>query len=48
MSERTITVKGIGSVSAKPDLIVITMNLETITPDYAQTEARPYRYHDEP
>ena len=37
MSERTITVKGIGSVSAKPDLIVITMNLETITPDYAQT-----------
>ena len=26
---KTITVKGVGNVSVKPDLIVISMNLET-------------------
>ena len=34
MNERTITVKGIGSAKAKPDLIVITMNLTAAMPDY--------------
>ena len=29
MSQRTITVKGVGNVSARPDLIIITMNLTT-------------------
>ena len=31
---RTITVKGVGAVSAKPDLIVITMTLENTDMDY--------------
>ena len=31
---RTITVKGIGNVSAKPDLVVITMGLESLEKDY--------------
>lgn len=37
MKERMITVKGIGSVKLKPDLIVITMSLTTTTPDYNKT-----------
>lgn len=37
MNERTITVKGVGSVSKKPDLIVVTMNLETTENDYRKT-----------
>ncbi|MDR2573825.1 MAG: SIMPL domain-containing protein [Desulfovibrio sp.] len=40
MNGRAITVKGIGSVAAKPDLTVITMNLTTTMPDYAQTMER--------
>ena len=34
---KTITVKGMGKVSVKPDLIVISMNLETKDKDYEQT-----------
>lgn len=34
---RTITVKGTGNVSIKPDLIVITLNLETLNHDYDRT-----------
>lgn len=34
---RIITVKGIGKVSAKPDLIVLTMNLETKDMEYEKT-----------
>jgi len=37
MDGRFITVKGIGNVTAKPDLIIITMNLSTITPTYELT-----------
>jgi len=37
MNERTLTVKGIGNISAKPDLIIITLTLATTTPDYAKT-----------
>ena len=33
---KTITVKGLGNVSAKPDLIVITMILESIDRSYDQ------------
>ena len=32
--ERTITVKGTGSVSVKPDLTVITLSLESVRKDY--------------
>lgn len=35
MNERTITVKGIGKVSAKPDLIVISMALENTDYSYS-------------
>ena len=35
MNDRTITVKGTGSVTAKPDLIVITMKLENTDPSYS-------------
>lgn len=35
MNERTITVKGIGNVSAKPDLIIITMGLENTDYSYS-------------
>ncbi len=31
---RTITVKGIGKASARPDLVVLSMNLESINKDY--------------
>ena len=34
---KTITVKGVGNVSVKPDLIVISMNLETKNKDYEKT-----------
>lgn len=34
---RTITVKGIGNVSVKPDLIVITMNIESLQREYDKT-----------
>lgn len=34
---RNITVKGTGNVSVKPDLIIITMNLESQKMDYNQT-----------
>ncbi len=37
MNERTLTVKGIGNVKAAPDLVIITMNLTTTTPDYTKT-----------
>ena len=37
---KQITVKGIGSVSAKPDLIVITMKLTTQKADYLKTVAK--------
>jgi uncharacterized protein YggE len=37
MSQRTITIKGTGSVSAKSDQIVIGMNLETTKLNYAET-----------
>jgi uncharacterized protein YggE len=39
MQERSITVKGTGRVSAAPDLIVITLRLETVMPEYAQAMA---------
>lgn len=35
--ERTITVKGTGNVSTKPDVIVISFSLEAIDYDYEQT-----------
>lgn len=35
MNDRIITVKGIGNVTAKPDLIIITMSLENINYSYA-------------
>ena len=34
---KTITVKGVGNVSVKPDLIVVSMNLETKNKDYEKT-----------
>lgn len=34
---RTITVKGVGKVSVKPDLIVISMGMETTDKDYEKT-----------
>ncbi len=34
MNDRIIKVKGIGTVSAKPDLIIITMELDTAEFDY--------------
>jgi len=37
MSNREITVKGIGKAAASPDLIVINMNLEVCEPDYERT-----------
>lgn len=37
MNERTLTVKGIGNVKAAPDLVIITMNLTTTTPEYTKT-----------
>jgi uncharacterized protein YggE len=37
MKDRTITIRGTGNVSAKPDLIVIAVSFETIEADYAQT-----------
>jgi len=40
MNERTITVKGMGNVTAKPDLTIITMKLITENPDYAETMER--------
>jgi len=39
-SNRFITVKGIGSITAQPDLTTITMKLETKTMDYEQTMQR--------
>ena len=35
--DRIITVKGIGTVNAKPDLVIITMNLESHMYEYDQT-----------
>jgi uncharacterized protein YggE len=37
MKGRTITVRGTGNVSAKPDIVVIEMSLATTMPDYAKT-----------
>ena len=34
---RTITIKGTGKVSVKPDLIIITMHLESHDYDYEKT-----------
>jgi len=39
-NNRFITVKGIGSITAQPDLTTITMKLETKTMDYEQTMQR--------
>jgi uncharacterized protein YggE len=36
-TERTITVRGAGQVSARPDLIIIEINLSTTRPNYAAT-----------
>lgn len=36
-NQKTITVKGIGNVSAKPDLIIITMSMTTTAPEYSKT-----------
>ncbi|MDR2670887.1 MAG: SIMPL domain-containing protein [Oscillospiraceae bacterium] len=36
MDIRTITVKSTSKVSAKPDLIVITIDLETTKPNYIE------------
>ena len=33
---RTITVKGVGSFKAKPDYVVISMNIEVKDKDYAK------------
>ena len=38
--QRQISVKGIGSVSAKPDLVVILMNFDTSDKDYPKTMSR--------
>ena len=35
MNDRIITVKGVGNVTAKPDLIIITMGLENTDYSYA-------------
>ena len=35
--DRIITVKGIGTIKAKPDLVIITMNLESHMFEYDQT-----------
>jgi uncharacterized protein YggE len=40
MGTRTITVKGTGEISQKPDLIIITMSLEAIDLDYKKTLER--------
>ena len=40
MSERFLTVMGKGSISVKPDLIVMSMKLTTATPEYANTMER--------
>lgn len=37
MTNRTITVKGIGNVTAKPDLITLSMSLDTLHNDYSST-----------
>lgn len=34
--EKLITVKGIGNASAKPDLVVLSLGLETTSLDYDQ------------
>ena len=31
---KTITVKGVGNVSVKPDLVILSMSLETRNRDY--------------
>ena len=36
-SNRLLTVKGIGRISTKPDLTIITLELSTITPEYEKT-----------
>ena len=36
---RTITVKGIGTASVKPDYITLSMNIETVSPDYDRAMA---------
>jgi len=33
-TDRTITIKGVGSMSVAPDIIVLDMNLETVETDY--------------
>ena len=40
MNNREIVVKGIGKVSAVPDLIVINMNFKVIEPDYEKAIRR--------
>ena len=40
MSNRELVVKGIGSVSAVPNLIVLNMSLEVCEPDYEKTMQR--------
>ena len=36
---RSITIKGIGNVVARPDLIVILLSLESVDKDYEKTMA---------
>ena len=40
MNNRELVVKGIGKAAAAPDLIVLTLNLEIIEPDYEKTIQR--------
>lgn len=37
---KTITVKGVGNVQVKPDLVVVSMNLETIDAEYGAAMER--------
>ena len=40
MDKRKITVKGIGSVSVSPDLVVLELGLEVVEPDYEMAMIR--------
>lgn len=44
---RSITVKGAGSVSVKPDLVIITMALETKHLEYDKTMERAVQSHED-
>lgn len=40
MDRRLITVKGLGSVTVKPDQVIITLTLSSVDPEYAAAMAR--------